>query len=61
MLLDGLLLFAVGVNPPVDQVGDLFHEGELVSAEAVGGLPGVVGVLVQAAEGDGFRGWACCS
>jgi hypothetical protein len=29
-LLDGLLLFAVGMNPTVDKVGNLLHEGELV-------------------------------
>ena len=56
MLLGDGFLSSVGVNPSVDQVGYLLHEGQVIATEAVGGLPGIVGVLVEAAERDRVPG-----
>jgi len=49
LLADGFLS-SVGVNPSVDQVGDLLHEGQVIPTKAVGGFPRIVGVLVEAAK-----------
>lgn len=40
----------------MDEVCDLLHERKVVAAEAVGGLPGIVSVLVETTEGDGVPG-----
>lgn len=56
VLLAGWFLFSVGVNPSVDQVGNLLHERQVIATKTVSGLPGIVGILVEATERDRMPG-----
>lgn len=51
-----LVIVLIGVNPPVDQVGNFLHKGQVITTEAVGGLSRIVGVFVEAAERDKMPG-----